>query len=103
MPLGSPTLISSWTFDTSVRDEVMAVIVPLMRSVLPGQPGFVSSRLYESSDRGSVLIAVQMESVRDRQRAMEVPQVRTALRHLRRIADSHADLYELVESIDAGA
>ncbi len=103
MPVGSPTLISAWTFDSSLRDEVMSVIVPLMRGVLPEQPGFVSSRLYESSDGGSVLIAVQMESVHDRQRLMEVPQVRKALRRLRGIAASHADLYQLVESIDASA
>lgn len=99
----SPTLITSWRFDPAVRDEVMAVVFAVVRGVVREQPGFVSCRLYESSNGDAVLVAVQMQTVRDRQRLMEVPQVRTAMRSLRRMATSRADLYTLLESIDETA
>lgn len=101
MPAESPTLITSWRFDPAVREEVLAEIHSVVQGVVRKQAGFVSCRLYESSEGGAVLVAVQMQTVQDRQRLMEVPQVRAAMRKLRRLATSRADLYTLVEGIDA--
>jgi hypothetical protein len=43
-----------------------------------------------------------MKTAEDRQRLEELPELRSALRDLRRIAQSHAQRYRLVESFGDG-
>jgi hypothetical protein len=96
----SPTLIDVWTFDSSRRGEVLEAITRLMRDHVRVQPGFLSGRIYESADGTAAVVEVRMRTVEDRQHLLEVPSVRSALRELRGIASTHANLYRLLESID---
>jgi heme-degrading monooxygenase HmoA len=93
-----PILIDSWTVDPSRRDELVRRISDLMRTVVLGQPGFVSAELYESTDGGVVMVTVRMRTVKERLHLTDSPEVHEGLRELRAIAKTHARLYRLVES-----
>jgi hypothetical protein len=97
----SPTLISVWTFDEERRGEVLAAINELIDDFLSRQPGFLSSRLYESADGNTAVVEVQMRTVAERQAVMETPHMLRAMRELRALAHTHSNLYRLVTSVEA--
>jgi hypothetical protein len=99
----SPILLDIWTVDSSCRDELIAAITSTLQSVAMRQPGFVSAQLYQSVDRGIVLLSVSMRTVKDRQHLMDSPEAHTAMRALRTIANSHTHLFELVGSFGTPA
>lgn len=93
----SPILVDLWTVDDSRLDELMR------RDFLPGaehrgHPGFVSAQIYRSVDGGTVLLTVSTRTVKERRHLTDSPEANRALRELRAIANSHARLFELVES-----
>jgi heme-degrading monooxygenase HmoA len=92
----SPILLDIWSVDPSRRDELIAAITSTVQSVAMRQPGFVSAEMYQSVDRGIVLLSVSMRTVKDRQHLMDSPAAHTAMRELRTIAKSHTHLVALV-------
>jgi heme-degrading monooxygenase HmoA len=94
----SPILLDIWTVDPSRRDELIARITATVQTIAMRQPGFVSAQLYQSVDRGIVLLSVSMQTVKDRQHLMDSPETHAAMRELRTIANSHTHLFELVGS-----
>jgi hypothetical protein len=91
-------LIASWTVTPSRHDELLDALSGLIGDVAAKQPGFVSGALFESSGGNTVIARIQMRTVEDRQRLEELPKLRSALRELRTIAQTHAQRYRLVES-----
>jgi heme-degrading monooxygenase HmoA len=91
-------LIASWTVTPERRDELVRALSQLLGGVVAKQPGFVAAGLFEGSDGHSVIVRVQMRTVEDRQRLEQLPELRSALRELRRIAQSHDQRYRLLES-----
>jgi hypothetical protein len=98
MEAESPVLIDFWTVDPSREPELLKRVVELTRSLLLDAQGFVSAQIYESVDRGAVIIRIAMRTVEDRQAFTDSAAVHNALRELRAIAQSHARLFRLVES-----
>jgi hypothetical protein len=96
-------IIDSWTVAPERRDELVDVLSRLFRDVLVHQQGFVSARLLESANGNSILGQVRMSTVEDRQRVEQIPEIREALRDLRRIAHAHAERYHLVASFGEAA
>jgi hypothetical protein len=91
-------LIASWTVASARRDELFDALSGLIGDVVAKQPGFVSAELFESSGASSVLVQIQMRTVKDRQHLEELPELRNAIRGLRQIAESHDQRYSLVKS-----
>ena len=94
----SPTLIDYWTVDGSRREALIARLLELIRDDVVHRPGFVSARVYESTDGAAVMVSVQMGTTKERQALTDSRELRAALRELRAIAQSHDRLYRLVES-----
>ena len=94
----SPILVDLWTVDDSRQDELIRGISSRVQSIVAGHPGFVSAQIYRSVDGGTVLLTVSMRTVKERQHLTDSPEAHGALRELRAIANSHARLFELVES-----
>jgi heme-degrading monooxygenase HmoA len=94
----APILIDLWTVESDRRDELVRRISEVMRNVVVGQPGFVSSEIYESVDGGVVMSSVHMQTAEDRQHLLDSREAHNAYRELRAIAGTHARLYRLVES-----
>ncbi|HEY1775556.1 MAG TPA: antibiotic biosynthesis monooxygenase [Solirubrobacteraceae bacterium] len=95
----SPTLVDVWTVDPSRREELVERVREVLRNVVAKQPGFVSAQAYESTDGGSVMVAIVMRSIKERQELTDSAEVQTALRELRAIAHSQVRLYRLIESL----
>jgi antibiotic biosynthesis monooxygenase (ABM) superfamily enzyme len=95
--MDSPILIDVWTVDPSRRDDLVRRISNALHEVMREQPGFVSGQIYESVDGGVVMVSVRMQTVEERQRLTDSPEIHTLLRELRSIANSHARLYRLTE------
>jgi hypothetical protein len=98
-----PVLIDFWTVDPSREPELIQGILEITRELLVDHEGFVSAQIYESVDRGSVMIRVAMQTVKDRQTLTDSPAVHDALRELRAIAHSHSRLFRLVETFGDAA
>lgn len=96
-------LIDIWTVDPSRRDELVARITSTVRSVVMRQPGFVGAQIYQSVDRGVVLLSVAMRTIEERQHLMDSAEAHGALRELRTIANNHSHLFELVETFGTPA
>jgi heme-degrading monooxygenase HmoA len=94
----SPVLIDVWTVDPSREPELLQRILELTHGLLRDAPGFVSAQIYESVDRGAVMIRITMRTVEDRQALTDSAAVHSALRELRVIASNHARLFRLVEA-----
>jgi hypothetical protein len=94
----APIMIDLWTVEPDRREELVRGISEVMRNVLVGQPGFVSSEIYESVDGRVVVASVRMQTAKDRQHFMDSRAARDAYRGLRALAQTHARLYRLVES-----
>ena len=103
MSTESPILVDLWTVDPSRRDELIRGISSRVQSIVVGHPGFVSAQIYRSIDGGTVLLSVSMRTARERQHLTDSPEAHRALRELRAIANSHARLFELVESFGMGS
>jgi hypothetical protein len=99
----SSVLIDVWTVDPSREPELLERILELTRGLLLDTQGFVSAQIYESVDRGAVMIRVTMQTVQDRQALTDSAAVRSALRELRVIARSHARVFRLVEAFGDAA
>jgi hypothetical protein len=91
-------LIASWTVTPARHDELLGALSGLIGDIAAKQPGFVSGALLESSGGNSVIARIEMRTAEDRQRLEELPELRSALRELRAIAQTHAQRYRLVES-----
>lgn len=89
-----------WTVDPSRREELVERVREVLRNVVAKQPGFVSAHAYESTDGGSVMVAIAMRSIKERQELTDSAEVQTALRELRAIAHSQVRLYRLIESLE---
>jgi acetolactate synthase regulatory subunit len=99
----SPVLIDFWTVDPALQPELLERVLEIVRGNLVDHRGFVSAQVYESVDRGAVMIRVEMATVKDRQALTDSPAVHNALRELRAIAHSHARLFRLIERFGEGA
>jgi heme-degrading monooxygenase HmoA len=92
---------SSLVFDAwDIPDGNQMAVLERIRSLAEnasGLPGFVETRLYESVDHRKVLAVARFASVADRQRALEDPEVATALRELRALASQRMSTYELIQ------
>ena len=90
-----PVLIHVWDV---APDEAAAAEDRLaeMFGELVKDPGFVSARILESGDRGSIAAVIEMRSVDDRRRAEQLPDVRETLDHLHGTANIVLRLYNEV-------
>ncbi len=81
-PDESPVLIHVW--DVLDPGELQATVSRLeqMLSQVTDQPGFISGRLLETADGGSIAVVLEMRTVGDRQRLQEVPIVSETLEHV---------------------
>jgi hypothetical protein len=98
----SPILFDVWTVEEDRADQLRTRISELLRELVVERPGFVSAELYESIDRGVVMLSIRMQTVAHRQALVDSPQAHRALRELREIAHSHSRLLQLVETFRAG-
>jgi hypothetical protein len=94
----SPTLIDVWTVDSSRRAQLLQLILEILREVVTKRPGFISARVYESTDGGAVMVGIDMRTIEERHDLTDSRKIHTAVRGLRAIAHSHVRLYRLVES-----
>jgi hypothetical protein len=90
-----PVLIHVWDV---APDEAAAAEDRLaeMFGELVKDPGFVSARVLESGDRGSIAAVIEMRSVEDRQRLEQLPDVRETLDNLHGTANIVFKLYNEV-------
>ncbi len=93
-----PILIDVWTVAESRRDQLARRISDGVREVIVGRAGFVSARLYESTDGGAMILMVRMRTIKDRQDLTDSPEAHELIRELQAIAHSHVRLYRLAES-----
>jgi hypothetical protein len=99
----SPVLIDVWTVDPSREPELRERILDITRELIVDHEGFVSAQIYESIDRGAVMIRIAMRTIKDRQSVTDSPEVHRALRELRAMAQSHARVFRLVEGFGDAA
>jgi heme-degrading monooxygenase HmoA len=102
-PTESPVLIDLWTVDPSREQELLERIREVTRDLLVAHEGFVSAEIYESVDHTTVMVSITMRTVSDRQALTDSAVVHEALRELRVIAQSHARLFKLVETLGDAA
>jgi hypothetical protein len=95
----SPTLIDVWTVDSSRRAQLVQLILEILREVVTKRPGFISARVYESTDGGAAMVGIDMRTVEERHDLTDSREIHTAVRGLRAIAHFHVRLYLLVENI----
>jgi hypothetical protein len=96
----SPVLIHVWQVDPA--EEAAAVgRLEEMFGELVKDPGFVSARVLESTERSSIAAVVEMRSVGDRQRIERLPEVRDVLDHLHGTANIVIRLYNEVGAFRA--
>jgi hypothetical protein len=90
-----PVLIHVWDV---APDEAAAAKDRLaeMFGDLVNDPGFVSARVLESGDEGSIAAVIEMRTVEDRQRLEQLPDVRETLEHLHGTANIVFKLYHEV-------
>jgi hypothetical protein len=77
----SPVLIHVWEVDPAQEGDA-AHRLDKMLGEIAADPGFVSAKVLESADRSSIAALVEMQSVEDRQRLEQRPDVRETLDHL---------------------
>jgi heme-degrading monooxygenase HmoA len=92
---------SSLVFDAwDIPDGNQQAVLDRLRKLAEnasGLPGFVETQLYESVDHRKVLAIARFASVADRQRALDDPEVATALRELRALASQRMSTFELIQ------
>ena len=93
----SPVLLHIWTVDPARESALVKRLAELFDHVTD-EPGFVSARILESADLTSVAAVVEMQSVEDRQRLEQLPEVRNTLDDLHGAFSLVARLYHEVEA-----
>lgn len=96
----SPVLIHVWEVDPA---EAAAAVGRLeeMFGKLVKDPGFVTARVLETTDLTSIAAVVEMQSVEDRQRLEQLPEVGEVLHHLHGTANVVIRLYHEVGAYQA--
>ncbi len=77
----SHVLIHIWDVDPAQEGHA-ARHLDKMFGEMTTEPGFVSAKVLESADRGSIAAFVEMQTVEDRQRLEQLPAVRETLYNL---------------------
>ena len=77
----SPVLVHIWNVDPA-QEGLAARHLDTMFGEVAAEPGFVSAKVLESTDRSSIAAFVEMKSVEDRKRLEQLPAVRDTLDHL---------------------
>jgi hypothetical protein len=93
-----PALIHVWDVDPE-REAVAVRGVESMVDSLANEPGLVSARVFQSNDKESMAVVVEMRSVEDRRRIEQLPAVRDTLDHLEGTVNVVARLYCEVEAV----
>jgi hypothetical protein len=91
----SPVLVHVWGVDPAEAAAAEGRL-ETMFGELTKDPGFVSARVLESTDRTSIAALVEMRTVEDRQRLERLPEVREVLDHLHGTANIVIRLYQQV-------
>src|ERR1700728_945289 len=99
----SPVLIDVGTVEQSREPELLQHILEMTRELVLDHQGFVSAQIYESVDRGTVMVRITMRTVKDRLALTDSAAVHNALRELRVLAHSHTRLFKLVETFGEAA
>jgi cyanate lyase len=77
----SAVLLHVWEVRPEHHADLLDRLASLFRAV-HSDPGFVSARVLETEDHGSVAAILEMRSVEDRQRIQARPDVRETLEHV---------------------
>ncbi len=93
----SPVLIHIWSVDPEQEAAAVRHLGEMFRQ-LRTDPGFVSARVLQSSDRVSLVALVEMQTAEDRQRIEQIPEVRDTLHNLHGAANLVIRLYHEVDS-----
>ena len=101
-PTEGPVLIHVWLVDREQEGVAVQQLQKMLAEVVSA-PGFVSARLLESADRGSIAAVVEMQTVEDRQRLRQRPDVRETLDHLPGAINMVLSLYHQVDSFQASS
>jgi hypothetical protein len=88
----SPLLVHVWDVDPAAAAAAESRLSEMFGELLK-DPGFVSARILESTDRTSIAALVEMRSVEDRQRLERLPEVREVFDHLDGTANIVIRLY----------
>ena len=88
----SPVLIHVWEVDPAEAEAAEGRLNEMFGELVK-DPGFVSARVLQSTDRGSMAAVVEMRSVDDRQRLEQLDEVREVLDHLHGTANIVIRLY----------
>lgn len=99
-PVDRPFLLHVWMVEPQSADRHIRLLTELF-DMLSEQPGFVSARILESSGRSSIAAIVETQSVEDRQRLEQLPQVHDVLYQLRADASLVAQPYRDVALFEA--
>jgi len=87
-----PVLLHVWMIDPQTADRHVQLLDELFRGVAD-QPGFLSARILEATDRISIAALVEMRTAEDRERLEQLPQVRDVLQRLGAAANLVVRLY----------
>lgn len=96
----SPVLIHVWEVDPAQADAAEGRLDEMF-SELRKDPGFLSARVLENTERSSIAAIIEMRSVEDRQRLERLPDVREVLDHLHGTANIVIRLYQEAASYHA--
>ena len=96
----SPVLIHVWEVDPAEAAAAEGRLNEMFGELIK-DPGFVSARVLESTDRTSIAAVVEMRSVEDRQRLERLPEVWEVLAHLHGTANIVIRLYDEVAAYHA--
>jgi hypothetical protein len=93
----SPVLVHVWQVDPTEEAAVVGRLEEMLGDVVK-DPGFLRARVFQSGDRTSIAITIEMRSVEDRQRLEQLPEVRGTLDNLPGTANLIIKLYHEVGS-----
>lgn len=95
-----PVLLHVWGVEPHWAERHIQLLEELFDGI-SDQPGFVSARILQSPGRSSIAAIVEMQTVEDRQRLEQLPQVHDVLYQLRPGANLVVQLYHEVAQFDA--
>jgi len=91
----SPVLVHVWQVDPAAEAAVIGRLEEMLGDVVK-DPGFLKARVFQSADRTSIAITIEMASAEDRQRLEQLPEVRGTLDNLHGTANLIIRLYQEV-------
>jgi len=91
-----PVLIHIWELNPEQQGDAIRSLKEMFGRI-SADPGFVSARVLESTNRASLAAVVEMRTVEDRQRLQQLPEVRDTLDHLHVDANLIIRLYHQVD------